>query len=124
MNQKIKFDTEGLLKKFCKQNKKYIYIKENDKLTIGKITKKHKSYWAKFIFPKQIELTPRVVGLIIGEGYIDDSRFAFANSNEKIIKHILKFLSQFEISPFLVLEVATKTWMQILWKNQKGNGQK
>lgn len=108
MKQEIVFDTEGLLKKFCKQNKQYIYIKENAKLIMGKITKKHKSYWTKFIFPKQIDITPCVVGLIIGEGYIDDRQFVFANSNERIIRIILEFLSQFKISSSFVLEVATK----------------
>lgn len=59
-------------------------------------------------FPKKIRITPCVVGLIIGEGYIDNSQFAFANSNEKIIRSILKFLSQFNILPSFTLEIATK----------------
>lgn len=108
MKQEIVFDTGKLVKRFCEDNKQYTYFKENKMLTLGKTTKKHGHYWVKFTFPKWIEISPCVAGLIIGEGYIDSRRFAFANSNEKIIKYILKFMSQFGLSPFFVLEVATK----------------
>lgn len=108
MEQEVKFDTEELVKSFCKENQKYIYEKGYDSLLLKSVIKKYNGKPSSFNFPYKIKISPCVVGLIVGEGYIDERRFMFANSNETVIKRILEFLLQFGISPSFVLEVATK----------------
>ncbi len=82
------FDTKEILAELCK-NQHFTYLEEESKL----LMKRTKGHNVQFLFPIKIKINPITVGLIIGEGYIDNRQFVFANSNEKIIKNILEFLS-------------------------------
>lgn len=108
MSQELIIDSKRILRKFCRNNKPFVYIRTKNGLIMKRIIKKYKGRNVKFLFPNKIKITPCVVGLIIGEGYIDDKQFVFANSNDKIIKYVLEFISQFNIYPSFVLEIATK----------------
>lgn len=58
--------------------------------------------------PKQIIISPQVVGLIVGEGYIGERHFVFANSNEKAITEVIDFLKQFDLPIKMYLEISIK----------------
>jgi len=104
---KIEFDTEKLLKEICKIYP-YCYSRGENKLVMKRIVKKYKGKNTEFAFPLKIKIDPSVVGLIVGEGYIDERQFVFSNSNENVIRLILDFIFQFDIQPKVTLEVATK----------------
>ncbi len=61
-----------------------------------------------YLTTSKIKIKPEVVGLIDAEGYIGDRVFIFANSNQRIIKEIINFLSQFNLELKTYLEISTK----------------
>lgn len=104
------FDTQKIIREICSEepirycyefcNNKIVFRKKSGNGILGRRTE--------FVFPLKIKLNPSTFGLIIGEGYIDSRQFAFVNSNENIINHVLKFLNQFNIPLYFTLELAMK----------------
>ena len=70
--------------------------------------------------PKEIKLFSEVAGLIVGEGFIGDRTFIFANSNEKAIDEVLDFLKQFNFPIKMYLEISVKNKPKI-FKDQSKN---
>lgn len=104
----IDYKTENLLEKVCR-TQPYNYFKKENKLTMKRIIKNYKGRNVEFDFPIYIKINPSTAGLIVGEGYIDERQFVFANSNEKAIKSVLEFLSQFNINNIkFTLELSIK----------------
>jgi len=102
------FNTKKLINKLNSQ-KEFYEIKGN-----GINYEVHKRYRDKqgrpfsLMLPGQIITSPEVVGLIVGEGYIGDRNFVFANSNEEAITKIIDFLRQFNLPIKMYLEISVK----------------
>ncbi len=108
MNREIVFNTKDLIKEYCNEFDDCIYEEKKNEIILKKAKIGRFGRFSKFKFPLKITLKPSTLGLIIGEGYVDNRQFVFANSNEKIIKQVLNFLNQFDIYPKFTLEVAVK----------------
>jgi len=99
----ILFNTEDIVKNLFKSGS-YIYQKDSNHIKIqNKIGRN-----TKFEFLLKIKIKPSTLGLIVGEGYIGDRQFVFANSNEVAIKQVIEFLAQFNIILDFLLEISTK----------------
>lgn len=100
------------LKKLIKEinsPKEFYKIKESTgNLYITKKYKNKKGRTFSIDLPKEIKIFPEVAGLIVGEGYIGDRHFVFANSNEKAIEKVIEFLRQFNLPLKFYLEISTK----------------
>ena len=77
--------------------------------------------------PREIILTSKALGLIVGEGFVGDRNFIFANSNENAIKEVLDFLKQFNLPIKMYLEISMKNkfksfekYCQKFWENNLG----
>ncbi len=103
-NKYLRFDTERILKKICSENPDYSYFKNKHSFNIKRV----RGTVCSFTFPKLVKIKPEAVGLIVGEGFIDNRRFVFANSNDQIIEEVLEFMSQFNIKPKTCVEFAVK----------------
>ena len=100
------FDTEDLLIKIC--NPPFSFQRINEGFIMRReVGKGMKGNPTQFIFPKIIKIKPSTAGLIVGEGHLGKN-FIFCNSDEKVIKEILRFLFQFNKKLHFVFEVATK----------------
>jgi methyl coenzyme M reductase subunit D len=101
------FNTEKLIKKINSKEEFYKTKVNGNRLDIVK--KYHNKKGSPFStnFPKEIKISPEVVGLIVGEGFIGKS-FVFANSNEKAIDEVSDFLKQFNIPLKFYLEISVK----------------
>ncbi len=102
------FNTEKLIKKI---NSKEEFYEVNVNGLILKLTKKYyKKRGRSFSvnFPKEIKISPEVVGLIVGEGFVSSRHFVFANSNEIAIDRVIDFLKQFNLPIKLYLEISVK----------------
>ncbi len=102
------FNTKKLVKKINSKMELYEIKKQGNSLDI---TKKYKNKKGRPFFiklPEQIIIPPDIVGLIVGEGYIGDRNFVFANSNERAINGVINFLRQFNLPIKMYLEISTK----------------
>lgn len=104
----IEFEIEKIVKDFCDENGNYEYEKTDNSIKMKIKKGRYRGRYTEFIFPSKIMLRPSTLGLIIGEGYADNSQFVFGNSNEKIIELVLEFLSQFKIALDYTVEVCVK----------------
>lgn len=102
------FNTRKLVKKISSKTEFYEIKKQGNSLDITKKYKNKKGRPLSSKLPKQIIVSPEVVGLIVGEGYIGDRNFVFANSNEKAISEVIDFLKQFNLSIKMYLEISIK----------------
>lgn len=102
------FDIQKMIKKL-NSPREFYEIKENkNSLQIIKKYKNKRGRPFSVILPKEIKITPESVGLIVGEGFIGNRNFVFANSNEEAITEIIKFLKQLNLPLKFYLEVSTK----------------
>jgi hypothetical protein len=69
--------------------------------------------------PKELGILPETLGLIVGEGYVGDRSFVFANSNENAVDLVLGFLKQFKVPIRIYLEVSTKNTPKAFVKKSK-----
>lgn len=102
------FKTEKLIKKLNSPKEFYQINKNSNLLEIIKKPKNKKGRPVSINLPKEIIISPEATGLIVGEGFIRDRSFVFANSNEKAIGIILEFLKQFHLPIKFYLEIAVK----------------
>lgn len=108
MRTYLNFNTSNLIREL--DSLKYFYEIKNNKTNL-KIIKKYKNRRGRpfsIILPKEIKISPEAVGLIVGEGFIGDRNFVFANSNEKAITEVLFFLKQFKLPLKFYLEISIK----------------
>lgn len=108
MKTQLTFNTKDLIKNVNSPNEFY-EIKEES--TILNITKKYNEKRGRpfsVMMPKEIKISPEVVGLIVGEGFIGNRNFIFANSNERAIKEVIDFLKQFNLPLKFYLEISVK----------------
>lgn len=120
MKTSLTFKTKKLVKKLNSSTEIY-EIKENkNSLNINKkyINKKGRPFSVSL--PKEIKIFSEVAGLIVGEGFIGDRTFVFANSNEKAIDEVLDFLKQFNFPIKMYLEISVKNKSKI-FKDQSKN---
>jgi len=108
MKTTLIFNTEKLIKKINSKNEFYEIKKDKNNLDI--IKKYHHKRGRPFSLklPNKIMVSPRVVGLIVGEGYIGSRTFMFANSNEEAISEVIDFLKQFNLQIKMYLEISIK----------------
>ncbi|MAG45674.1 MAG: hypothetical protein CMH63_02810 [Nanoarchaeota archaeon] len=107
----LNYNASDLIKRLIEKEDSYQIVDFKDSL---KIIKKRR--WGKdapIILPKQIKISPEVVGLIVGEGFIGERHFVFANSNERVIKTVKEFLIQ--------LGLPIRNYLEISIKNQSKN---
>lgn len=102
------FNTGNLTKKLNSYNVFYEVKENKNTLTITKKYRNHRGRPFSVTFPKEIKITPEAVGLIVGEGFISDRHFVFANSNEKAVDEVLEFLKQFNLPIKFYLEISSK----------------
>lgn len=102
------FNTESLIKKINTIEEFYEINENKNLLEIEKKYKNHKGNNFSTKLPKEIKISPEAVGLIVGEGFIGNRRFVFANCNEKAIDIILEFLRQFNLQLNFYLEISVK----------------
>jgi len=103
------FDTYKLFNEIYKDDDKISIVRDKDICLVHKIfNKRTKSNPPVFIFPNKIKIKPEVVGLIVGEGFINGRIFIFANSNKRVIREVKEFMSQFKIDLKSYLEISTK----------------
>ncbi len=102
------FNTKKLIKKLNSSTKFYEINENKDNLYVIKkyINKRGRPFSINLL--KEIKLSPEALGLIVGEGFVGDRNFIFANSNEKAIKEVLDFLKQFNLPIKKYLEISIK----------------
>lgn len=105
MKTLLNFKSKRLIEIINFKSKNYQVEEESKSLIIYKKGKKRPM---PVKIPKEIKISPQTVGLIVGEGYIGDRVFVFANSNEKAIDLVLEFIKQFNLPIKNYLEVSTK----------------
>jgi hypothetical protein len=111
-NREMKtFLTFNIIELIQKINTKeeFYEILEKDNFLI--ITKKYNNKRGRSFtinLPKEIKISSEAVGLIVGEGYIGDRSFTFANSNKVAITEIIYFLKQFGLPIKNYLEISVK----------------
>lgn len=108
MKTNLIFNTEKLIKKINSKNEFYEIKKDKNTLDIIKKYKNKKGRPFSLKLPKQIIVSPEVIGLIVGEGYIGNRTLIFANSNEDAISKVIDFLKQFNLSIKMYLEISIK----------------
>jgi len=125
MRTYLNFSTKKLVSDFNSINEFYTLFKNKDKLKIVKNYKNKKGRPFSIILPTYIKISPEVVGLIVGEGFIGKRHFVFANSNKNAINEVLKFLKQFNLPLRFYLEISVKNKSRnfvdkciLFWKNQ------
>jgi len=104
----LNFDTKRLIKKLNSSKEFYEITSKESNLQINKIYIGKRGRPFSITLPREINISPEVVGLIVGEGFIGDRHFVFANSNEKAITEILRFLKQFNLPIKFYLELSIK----------------
>ena len=108
MRTHLIFDTQKLVKNLNSSKSFYEIQKLKNNLKIKKIYKHEKGRHLSIILPYEIRISPEVVGLIVGEGFIGDRIFIFANSNGKSIEYVSDFLKQFKLPIKFYLEISTR----------------
>ena len=108
MITQLNFNIKKIIQEIQSTKEKYKIISKDNLLQVNKIylNKKGRSFYTNL--PKEIRISPKVVGLIVGEGYLGGRSFVFANSNENAIDLVLNFLKQFKIPLRIYLEISTK----------------
>jgi len=104
----ITFNTKDLIKNIKNLDFAYEIREKKNKLEVIKIYKNKRGRPFKITLPREIKICPEAVGLIVGEGYIGDRRFVFANSNERTISEVGYFLEQFKLPFYFYLELSMK----------------
>lgn len=119
------FNTREIIQKIQNTKEKYKTTFKDNLLQVNKIYLKRKERSFYLNLPKKIRISPEVVGLIVGEGYLGGRHFVFANSNEKAIDLVLDFLEQFKVPLRIYLEISTKNVSkefikksQFFWENR------
>ncbi|MBU0957249.1 MAG: hypothetical protein KKF56_00405 [Nanoarchaeota archaeon] len=108
MKTNLIFNTEKLIGNLNSSSAFY-KIKENKhNLKIIKEYKNKRGRPFSINIPKKIKISPEAAGLIVGEGFIGDRNFVFANSNEKAIDMVLNLLQQFNLPIKDYLEISIK----------------
>lgn len=102
------FDTKQIIKKVNTSTEFYEIKEKGNVLEAIKKYKNKKGRNFSVIIPSKIKILPEAIGLIVGEGYIGQRSFVFANSNERAIDIILDFIKQFNIQPRFYLEISIK----------------
>lgn len=120
---KLVFDTLKLLEKTKREDENMEIFSHESFLDIIRKPSLGRPAYAQL--PKKIVMSSEMLGLIVGEGHIDDHRFIIANSEEKIILEIFNFLSQFPHKVSAYVEVCTKNTnknfpnkCKIFWENK------
>ncbi len=108
MKTHISFEVTDLIRNLKIERGHYNLKKKDKGVEIIKVYRNKKGRPFSIFLPKKINISPEVVGLIVGEGYIGDRRFVFANSNEKAIQIVKLFLKQFNLPLDFYLEVSIK----------------
>lgn len=108
MKTYLSFNVRKLVKKINSKTEFYEISLNKNNLDIDKKYKSKKGRPFSLKLPPNIKITPEVVGLIVGEGYIGCRHFVFANSNEKAISEVLDFLKQFNLPIKMYLEISIK----------------
>ena len=104
----LNFNTKRLIKKLNSSKDFYkINLKKNN-LQINKIYAGKRGRPFSITLQREISISSEAVGLIVGEGFIGDRHFVFANSNEKAITEVLEFLNQFDLPIKFYLELSIK----------------
>jgi hypothetical protein len=125
MRTYINFDVKRLIGNLNSTTEFYNILEDKDYLCVTKVYKSKKGKPFSTTVPKQIRISPAVVGLIVGEGSIGERHFVFANSNEKAINEVLEFLKQFNLPMRFYLEISVKNRSRTFinkcvyfWKNR------
>jgi len=108
MRTYLTFETKELIKKIKPPRSIYKIKESKQNIFVIKEYKNKKGRPFSITLPKTIKASPETVGLIVGEGFIGDRNFVFANSNEKSIDEIWEFLKQFKIPIKYYLEISIK----------------
>lgn len=108
MRTSLNFDTKRLIKKLNSPREFYEITSKESDLQVNKIYVDKRGRPFSINLPKEIMVSPETVGLIVGEGFISDRHFVFANSNEKAVTEILGFLKQFNLPIKFYLELSIK----------------
>jgi len=108
MRTYLNFDTKRLIKKLNSSKEFYEVNSKRSNLQVNKIYMGKRGRPFSITLPKEINISPEAVGLIVGEGFISNRHFVFANSNEKAIEKILEFLKQFNLPVRFYLELSVK----------------
>jgi len=91
------FDTKKLIREINTESEFYDIDEKSKRLGVIKKYKNKRGRSFSISLPKKIKISPSVVGLIVGEGFLGRRHFVFANSNEKAIEVVLEFLQQFDL---------------------------
>lgn len=102
------FNTKKLVKRINSKEEFYDVKTNKNKLNITKKYYHKKGRPFSLKLSEKIIISPEVVGLIVGEGYVGNRNFVFANSNEKAITEVLDFLKQFNLPIKISLEISIK----------------
>jgi len=108
MKTHLIFNVRRLIKKINSKTEFYEIIQEKEMLNITKKYKNKKGRPFSLNLPSKILVSPEVIGLIVGEGYIGSRNFVFANSNDKAISEVINFLKQFNLPIKMYLEISMK----------------
>lgn len=108
MRTYLTYDTRKLISILNSKEIFYEINTKNGKLHINKKRINKRGRLFSTILPKTIKISPEAVGLIVGEGFIGERSFVFANSNEKAIREIIDFLKQFKVPLKFYLEISMK----------------
>jgi hypothetical protein len=104
----LNYGTKHLIKQLNSQNKFYEIIPKENNLQINKKHTNKRGRPFSMNLSKDIIISPETIGLIVGEGFIGDRHFVFANSNEKAVKEVMHFLKQFNLPVKCYLELSIK----------------
>lgn len=108
MKTYILFNAIKLIKKINSKTEFYEVKEQCSNLNVTKKYKDKRGRPFSLKLLKQIIISPEVVGLIVGEGYIGNRNFIFANSNREAIEEVINFLKQFNMPIKMYLEISTK----------------
>lgn len=108
MRTYLTFKLTNLIKRLNSRDSFYSITERENNLNIIKnyVNKKGRPF--SITLPRIIRISPETVGLIVGEGFIGDRSFVFANSNEKAIDEVLELLKQFKTPIKYYLEISIK----------------
>ncbi len=108
MRTYLNFDTKRLIEKLNSPREFYEITSKENKLQVNKIYINKRGRPFSIGLPIEIRIASEAVGLIVGEGFISDRHFVFANSNEKAVTEVIGFLKQFNLSIKFYLELSIK----------------
>jgi len=108
MRTQLIFNTEKLIKRINSSREFYKINKTSNMLDITKKYKNKRGRPFSISLLDEIKVYPETVGLIVGEGFISDRHFVFANSNDNATHLVRDFLKQFNLPIRIYLEISTK----------------